>query len=85
MNASQNLWTTILTVGPALYLGIKVAWWLGILAYLIIAVLNIGLGWLSVTTLPPQWLGIAGYIKMVSIAVLVVSAGLLVGTHFGLV
>jgi hypothetical protein len=60
MTPLQNIWVLLCTVGPAIYVGLAVNWWSGIIAYFLATLLGSLLGWSLVSVVPVQFLAACG-------------------------
>jgi hypothetical protein len=72
----QHLWVALCAFGPAITLGVLKAWWVGVIAYVVIFVLNFVLGWGMLSAIPPRFLEIWGYVKNLVVGLIVLLIGL---------
>lgn len=79
MTPTQNLWVLLCTVGPAVYMGVVINWWSGILAYLAAIVVSGALGWILVSVVPVRYLAASGYLKNLTVALTIVAVGYYIG------
>jgi hypothetical protein len=79
MTPIQHLWALLCTVGPAIYVGLAVNWWSGILAYFAALFFGGVIGWLLVAIVPIQFLAAAGYLKGLVVAAIIVTTGYYIG------
>lgn len=81
MTPLQNIWVLLCTVGPAIYVGLVVNWWSGIIAYFAAMLLGSILGWVLVSALPVKFLAASGYLKNLVVALVIVVSGYYVGVQ----
>ncbi len=81
MTPFQNIWVILCTFGPAIYVGLVVNWWSGIIAYVAAMLLSSILGWGLVSLLPVKHLAASGYLKNFFVALVIVASGYLIGAQ----
>jgi hypothetical protein len=81
MTPFQNIWVLLCTFGPAIYVGLVVNWWSGIIAYVASMLLGSILGWGLVSVLPVKFLAASGYLKNLVVALVIVASGYFIGVQ----
>ncbi|MBQ0747008.1 MAG: hypothetical protein KBT82_14650 [Marinobacter sp.] len=81
MTPFQNIWVLLCTFGPAIYVGLVVNWWSGIIAYVAAMLLGSILGWGLVSVLPVKFLAASGYLKNLVVALIIVASGYFIGAQ----
>lgn len=81
MTPFQNIWVLLCTFGPAIYVGLVVNWWSGIIAYVAAMLLGSILGWGLVSVLPVKFLAASGYLKNLVVALVIVASGYFIGAQ----
>ena len=81
MTPYQNIWVLLCTFGPAIYVGLVVNWWSGIIAYVAAMLLGSILGWGLVSFLPVKFLAASGYLKNLVVALVIVASGYFIGAQ----
>ena len=81
MTPLRNIWVLLCTVGPAIYVGLAVNWWSGIIAYFLATLLGSLLGWSLVSVVPVQFLAACGYLKNLLVAFIIVASGYYIGAQ----
>jgi hypothetical protein len=66
-------------LGAAIYVGLAVNWWAGVLAYFAALLLGGVIGWLLVAIVPLRFLAASGYLKGLVVAAIIVATGYYVG------
>jgi hypothetical protein len=81
MTPLQNIWVLLCTVVPAIYVGLAVSWWSGIIAYFVAMLLGSVLGWGLVSVVPVQFLAASGYLKNLVVAFIIFASGYYIGAQ----
>jgi len=75
MTTLQSFWALLWTIGPAIYIGSVIAWWVGVLAYVIAIIVNGVIGLVSISVIPVRFLALSAYVKYAIVGLLVLAVG----------